>query len=98
MIKEHDLASKFVIEQDFENAVISMKRAGTDMTFTTNLYLSSNMYNEPPIETGKYFSLIISLTYILNIFLSCAQAENFDVRYLYSIVRNIQSYYMIHIC
>lgn len=55
MIKEHETAAQYEIEQDRENAQITMKRAEGEVVYTTNLYLSSEKYNkeETTSEPGK---------------------------------------------
>lgn len=56
-MKEHELASKFMIEQNCENAVILMKRIGNE-NYTTQLYISSNKYNLQG-ESGKKLLLLV---------------------------------------
>lgn len=52
LIKEQEVAAKFAVEQDRENALISLSRPLEAETFTLNLLFTSNMFQNEAAETA----------------------------------------------
>jgi len=52
LIKEQEVAAKFTVEQDRENALISLSRPLEAETFTLNLLFTSNMFQNEAAETA----------------------------------------------
>lgn len=58
LIKEQEVAAKFTVEQDRENALISLSRPLEAETFTLNLLFTSNMFQNEAAETGIFIRLL----------------------------------------
>ena len=63
MLKEHELASNFVIEQDCANAMLRLTKAGQEgSTYVMQMYISSDEYAKLDEMKSKLSSFSYSKT------------------------------------